>query len=178
MATKRKTKIISISGAGRNSGKTTLVETLVRELSRRGSKVATIKKIHEENFTIDKEEKDTWRHAKAGASVVVAAAPKEIALIKKIKEGRRLKEALKILSKEKLDFIIIEGNAEELSKKLNIINIFICRNEEELMEEFKDIDKTEKKFIGIASLTPQKFKKVKPYHAQKEIGKIASLVSK
>jgi len=173
-----KPKIVAVTGAGRNSGKTTLVENLVKELGKRGSSVATVKKIHEENFTIDKEEKDTWRHAKAGASIVVAAAPKEIALIKKIREGERLKEALKFLGKEKLDFIIIEGNAEELNKKIGIKNIFICRDEENLMEEFKSIKEVEKKFIGIASLTPEKFKKVKPYHAQKEIGKIANLVSR
>jgi len=173
-----KPKIVAVTGAGRNSGKTTLVENLVKELGKRGFSVATVKKIHEENFTIDKEEKDTWRHAKAGASIVVAAAPKEIALIKKIREGERLKEALKFLGREKLDFIIIEGNAEELNKKIRVKNIFICRDEEKLMEEFKNIKEAEKKFIGIASLTPEKFKKVKPYHAQKEIGKIANLVSR
>ena len=46
------------------SGKTTLVEKLLRELSSRGLRVATIKHAHH-NFDVDKPGKDSYRHRKA-----------------------------------------------------------------------------------------------------------------
>lgn len=50
--------IISVVGYS-NSGKTTLIEFLIHALKSRGHRVGTIKKIHCENYEIDKEGKDT-----------------------------------------------------------------------------------------------------------------------
>ncbi|MFQ5887918.1 MAG: molybdopterin-guanine dinucleotide biosynthesis protein B, partial [Candidatus Hydrothermarchaeales archaeon] len=102
--------ILAVVGRGRKSGKTTTVECLVRELTSRGYKVGTIKHIHEEDFTIDTEGKDTWRHTKAGAKIVVSAAPKEVCAIKKLYGRDRFKEAVHMLEGESLDYIIVEGN--------------------------------------------------------------------
>ena len=71
---------IAVIGS-KGSGKTTVTEVLIRELTKKGYKVATVKHIPEQNFTIDTEGKDTWRHARAGASKVISVAPKEIAVI-------------------------------------------------------------------------------------------------
>ena len=60
--------IIAVVG-GRKSGKTTAVEVLVEGLVEHGYKVATVKHVSQKNFTMDTEGKDTWRHAKAGASI-------------------------------------------------------------------------------------------------------------
>ena len=49
---------ISVVGS-RHSGKTATVEAIVRELTGRGYKVATAKHIHDANFTIDTEGRDT-----------------------------------------------------------------------------------------------------------------------
>jgi molybdopterin synthase catalytic subunit len=67
-------KIISVVGY-KKSGKTTLVERLVKALTKCGS-VGTIKHMHE--HTINKPDTDTWKHAHAGADVVVAVTQNEL----------------------------------------------------------------------------------------------------
>jgi len=89
----------------RKSGKTTVVEGLVRELVKRGYRVGTIKHIREKEFSIDVPGKDTWRHAKAGASVVVSLAPREVATV--TKRSAKLEEIMSTL--QWLDFVILEG---------------------------------------------------------------------
>jgi molybdopterin-guanine dinucleotide biosynthesis protein B len=71
--------IVSIVGKS-NSGKTTLVEKLIAELTRRGWRVATIKHSRH-GFEIDREGKDSWRHKQAGAVTTVLASPARIAVI-------------------------------------------------------------------------------------------------
>jgi len=58
----------------RNSGKTTLVCELVRSLSERGLKVATIKHTHH-NHELDTPGKDSWKHRGAGAAGVGILSP-------------------------------------------------------------------------------------------------------
>ena len=60
--------VIGVAGF-KNSGKTTLVEKLVRHLTAQGYKVSTIKHAHH-SFDIDHEGRDSFRHRKAGASQV------------------------------------------------------------------------------------------------------------
>lgn len=69
------TPIVSIIGKSK-SGKTTLVEKLVRELRRRGYRVATIKHhVHTDRKSFDTPGKDSYRHAEAGAQRVVLISP-------------------------------------------------------------------------------------------------------
>jgi molybdopterin-guanine dinucleotide biosynthesis protein B len=86
-------------------GKTRLVVSMIKELTRRGYRVGTVKHIPEKHFTIDRAGKDTWAHAKAGAELVVSLAPGEVAKIEK--RSARLEEILKSLSG--VDFVIVEG---------------------------------------------------------------------
>jgi molybdopterin-guanine dinucleotide biosynthesis protein B len=92
----------------KKSGKTAVVEGLVREMVKRGYRVGTIKHISEKEFSIDAPDKDTWRHAKAGASVVVSQAPREVAII--TKRPTKLDEIMSAL--QRLDFVILEGFRE------------------------------------------------------------------
>jgi molybdopterin-guanine dinucleotide biosynthesis protein MobB len=75
--------VIPVVG-GKKSGKTTTIELLVKDLARRGCKVAVVKYIPESDFTIDTEGKDTWRFAHAGAKVVVGVSSDEVATIEKV----------------------------------------------------------------------------------------------
>lgn len=59
--------IISIVGKS-HSGKTTLLESLIVELKRRGHKVAIVKHSHHAN-DLDTNQKDTWRFTKAGSEI-------------------------------------------------------------------------------------------------------------
>jgi molybdopterin-guanine dinucleotide biosynthesis protein B len=97
-------RAVVVSGF-KKSGKTAVVEGLVRELVKRGYRVGTIKHIREKEFSMDSPGKDTWRHAKAGASVVVSLAPTEVAIIKK--GPGNLDEIMAML--QRLDFVILEG---------------------------------------------------------------------
>lgn len=159
-------KIIAVIGAGRESGKTTTVEALVRELNARKYKVGAIKQIHEEDFSIDTPHKDTWRIAEAGAKIVVAAAPREIAAIKRLKNEERFAEAMRLLENEALDLIIVEGNPP-----LDVPKIFVARNPEAV----RKILPTVKGVLCIASLSPEKFDS-QVFHPLRDVKKIADII--
>lgn len=115
----------------KKSGKTHVVKGLVRELARRGYRVGTIKHIRERDFTIDHEGKDTWKHAMAGAKLVVSAAPRELAIIQK--RSAKLEEIARGLCG--LDFIVVEGWREFKG----VARIAVARNASEverLVDEF------------------------------------------
>jgi len=116
----RAVAVVGYSGAG----KTKIVEGLVRELSKRGHRVATIKHMAEREFSIDHPGKDTWCHARAGARTVISLAPRELATIEKRKA--KLDEVLRRL--ERLDFVIIEG----FKGLKNLAKIVAARNKADL----------------------------------------------
>ena len=99
-------KIVNVVASCSNTGKTVLIEGLIKELKNRGYTVATIKHdVH--GFDIDKEGKDTWRHRKAGAEAVIISSKERMALIREVQEEIPLEELIKQV--EDFDFIIIEG---------------------------------------------------------------------
>lgn len=63
----------------RGSGKTTAIVYLTEHLTRLGFRVAVVKHVHTEGFTFDAKGKNTWRHAEAGACIVIGVAPNELA---------------------------------------------------------------------------------------------------
>lgn len=97
-------RALSVTGFHK-AGKTRVVVSIVRELTKRGYRVGTVKHIPEKNFTIDQPGKDTWVHAKSGAKLVVSLAPKEVAKIEK--RSAKIEEVLQGL--QGLDFVIVEG---------------------------------------------------------------------
>ena len=115
-------KIIDVAGL-KKSGKTTVVENLVQELSSRGYKVGTVKKIHIPGFTIDQEGKDTYRHKQAGAEFVISLAPEEVALIKQLHGRRELSEILDLIPDD-TDFLV----CEELNENRDEISYIITLN--------------------------------------------------
>lgn len=98
--------IISIVGKS-DSGKTTLIVKLVKELKRRGYKVGTIKHDYH-GFEIDKEGKDSWRHGQAGSDTVAISSPTKLALIKRVEEEAPLDE-LGSLFFDDVDIVLTEG---------------------------------------------------------------------
>jgi molybdopterin-guanine dinucleotide biosynthesis protein B len=135
-----KPKAIAVVGT-KKSGKTTTIEGLVKELTRRGYKVAAIKHVSEADFTIDTAKKDTWRFAQAGARTIVSAAAKEIAIIEKTPLETVPLEA--ILEKCRgNDVVLIEGLKEDVAKKKNIAKIVVARSMDEAvnaLEKYKPI---------------------------------------
>lgn len=110
-------KIVNVVASCSNTGKTVLIEGLIKELKNRGYTVATIKHdVH--GFDIDKEGKDTWRHRKAGAEAVIISSKERMALIREVQEEVPLEELIKQV--EDFDFIIIEGYKKSKYRKLEV----------------------------------------------------------
>ncbi|MBN2284653.1 MAG: molybdopterin-guanine dinucleotide biosynthesis protein B [Deltaproteobacteria bacterium] len=98
--------ILSIVGRS-NSGKTTLIEKLVRRLVGEGYRVATIKH-NRGGFDIDHEGKDSWRHKQAGARMTVLASPGRVAVIEDVGRDLSIGE-LRERYVHDVDIIIVEG---------------------------------------------------------------------
>jgi molybdopterin-guanine dinucleotide biosynthesis protein B len=98
--------IVSIVGES-ESGKTTLMEKLIAELTRRGIRVATIKH-NRDGFEIDREGKDSWRHKQAGAVATVIASPGRVAVIEDAPRDYGLAEIRDRYIKD-ADIILAEG---------------------------------------------------------------------
>ena len=130
-----RTSVIAVVGSKR-SGKTTTVVALVKELSSRGYRIATVKHISEQNFTMDTKGKDTWRYARAGARTIIGTAPEEIATIEKVSRSLSLKEILRRCRGH--DIILLEGFKKLVSKKGNINKIVVVKSAEEALQAVKD----------------------------------------
>ncbi|MFA4957325.1 MAG: molybdopterin synthase [Candidatus Methanoperedens sp.] len=98
-------KIISVVGY-KKTGKTTLVEKLVRALKKHGS-VGTIK--HLQKHTINTPDTDTWKHTKAGADVVIGVTANELV---KFTHNNDLTHGLDELANAGMDFAVVEGFKE------------------------------------------------------------------
>jgi molybdopterin-guanine dinucleotide biosynthesis protein B len=111
------TPIISVVGRSK-SGKTTLIERLIPEFIARGYRVATVKH-HGNDFTIDQEGKDSWRHKEAGAQTVVISSPRKIALIEDVSHDLSLEELATRFIRG-ADIIIAEGFKRERHPKVEV----------------------------------------------------------
>lgn len=98
----------AISFVGRhNSGKTTLLEKLIAELTQRGFDVGSVKHHTHGNFEIDVPGKDSFRHKAAGATEVVISSPVKIARIRDINEEIECDEIVETMPGH--DIVIVEG---------------------------------------------------------------------
>jgi len=98
--------VVSFVGTS-GTGKTTLIEGSVRELKKRGYRVAVIKHAHH-GFEMDKPGKDTWRFAQAGSDMVLVSSPDRIAIIERVSEELWLPQLLTMVS-DKVDIVLVEG---------------------------------------------------------------------
>ncbi len=104
-------KIISVVGY-KKTGKTALVEQLVKALKKHGT-VGTIKHLHD--HSLHTPNTDTWKHARAGADVVIGVTPHELV---KFSNENSLDRALIELADEGMDFAVVEGWKESALGKI------------------------------------------------------------
>lgn len=124
-----KAAIIDVVGY-KKSGKTSVIESLVQELTKRGYHVATAKHINQKGFSIDTKGKDTWRHFAAGANPVVSVSDIEIAII--MKNGVQRFSLDRMLSfTPKTDIVILEGFSWLTLKDEHVGKILCVRDKEE-----------------------------------------------
>jgi len=104
------------------TGKTTLLEKLIPELTRKNIRVALIKHAHHD-FDIDIPAKDSYRLRKAGASQVLVASNTRQALIIEnatITNEPDLAQCINSLQLDKLDLILVEGFKHVAYPKIEI----------------------------------------------------------
>lgn len=160
--------IISFIGKS-NSGKTTLIEKVIRELTSRKYRIATIKHTAEE-ATLDTPGKDTWRHLRAGSKATAIGSDKRIVLIKPVKGKSTVEEMARLLG-EDYDIIITEGfkqgpypkievHRKEIGTLLTgIKNLVAIATDESLDTEIRQFSVDD--FVSIADLLEEEYIKPK-----------------
>ncbi len=96
-------KVFSVIGIT-DSGKTTTIEHIIKELKKRNYSVGTVKHIHFHGFKMDVEGTNTDRHRKAGSSLVTARGEYETDVL--FQEKLSIEEILKFYDH---DYVILEG---------------------------------------------------------------------
>ncbi len=128
--------IPTVSFIGRsNSGKTTFLEKVVRELKIRGYRIAVVKHTHHD-FDMDHPGKDSWRFTRAGSDVVVLASPDKVAFVESLDAELTLTQ-ITALFKDKVDIVITEGYKNGTAPKVLVVT---CeQHKEQLCPEEKPL---------------------------------------
>jgi len=110
-------KIYGVIG-WKNSGKTSLMERLVAEITGRGFSVSTVKHVHHA-VDLDQPGKDTFRHRAAGAREVVLASADRFALM--VEHRGPEPELPAILSRlAPVDLVLVEGYKRDAHPKVEV----------------------------------------------------------
>lgn len=104
-----------------NTGKTSLIESIISKLTKEGYKIATVK-ITDKKIGIDSNGKDTWRHSQAGSKLVILSSPIETDFLFKNKQN--INEIFQNINKfGEYDLVIVEGANDKLTRKIRMGNI-------------------------------------------------------
>ncbi|MGV8980813.1 molybdopterin-guanine dinucleotide biosynthesis protein B [Clostridium sp.] len=128
----QKTLVISIVATKSNTGKTTLIEKLIKIFKMRNYKVGVLK--HDAHkFDIDKEGKDSFKFSTAGADNVIISSSKKLAMIQKVEKEVPLNEII-LLFKD-VDIILMEGYKNNSFPKIEVHrkgvdSNLLCKNPE------------------------------------------------
>lgn len=118
--TNSKAKVLMIVGY-KKTGKTTLIEKLIPELSQRGYRVGTVKHHHSDfPVTVDSAGTDTWRHRLAGAVGVALVTPTDVAMFRDGNIRQSLDDIVSALGPT--DVILVEGFHEQPHAKIEVLS--------------------------------------------------------
>ena len=110
------TPIVSFVGYS-NSGKTTFIVKVIRELKSRGFRIGVIK--HDgHDFEMDHSGSDTWKHRQAGADIVCIGSANQIAVIETPMKQPMLDDIVKYI--HNVDLIITEGFKQEKKPQIEV----------------------------------------------------------
>jgi len=155
-------KVIAVVGPS-GSGKTTFLVRLIPELKSRGAKIAVLKHCHEE-APLDKEGKDSWKFAEAGASRVGVVTPGRVAVFQETETSNDIEGAVGRFFSD-ADIVLVEGGKGVRGlKKISLVRKDIAERLEFAPEEL------------LAVVSDDEVESVKPVFRFSEIGKIADLV--
>jgi molybdopterin-guanine dinucleotide biosynthesis protein B len=102
----------------KNSGKTSLMERLVAEITGRGFSVSTVKHVHH-SVDLDQPGKDTFRHRQAGAREVVLASADRLAIL--VEHRGPEPELPAVLTRlAPVDLVLVEGYKRDAHPKVEV----------------------------------------------------------
>ncbi len=120
-------KIFSVFGITQ-SGKTTTIENIIRELRRRNYSVGSVKEIHFEQFAIDTPGSNTDRHKLAGSQLVTAKGFHETDIL--FQESLPIEEIIRFYD---YDYLVLEG-----VRDANVPKIITAHTIEEVDQRIDD----------------------------------------
>ncbi len=103
-----------------SSGKTTLLEKVVRELKLKGYRVGVIKH-SPHGFDMDRRGKDTWRLAQAGSDVVAISSPNKVAFIERVDTELALTQ-IEAIFEGRVDIVLAEGYKNGNVAKIRVLS--------------------------------------------------------
>jgi formylmethanofuran dehydrogenase subunit E len=157
-------KVLLIVGY-KKVGKTTLIEKLIPELTRRGYRVGTVKHHHSDfPFSVDAVGTDSWRPRQAGAVSVSLATPTAIATFRDGASSITLDQLVSGLAGT--DIVLVEGFHEEARAKIEILS---DRNDERLCKMDGNL---------LAIVAPTLRQTAVPAFAPSEIKPLADLIER
>lgn len=109
-------RVFGVTG-WKNSGKTTLVERLVTEITGRGLSVSTVKHAHR-NFDVDQPGRDSHRHREAGARQVIISSPRRWALMTENRGAPEATLAELLARLDPVDLVLVEGYKRDSHPKI------------------------------------------------------------
>ena len=112
-------KCFGIAG-WKNSGKTSLVASLVTHISNRGFKVSTIKHAHHA-FDLDTPKTDSYKHREAGANEVILVSSNRWAIQHELRGLEEPNFETMLAKLTPCDLVLVEGYKRENIAKLEII---------------------------------------------------------
>jgi molybdopterin-guanine dinucleotide biosynthesis adapter protein len=125
------------------AGKTTLIEKLLRELSGRGMRVATIKHAHHK-VVLDTPGKDSWRYKQAGAAMSMLVTSNELQLVADAVDRREPEQLARRFLGE-ADLVLAEGFSHAAGAKIEVLRRGCsatprCKIEDGLVAMVTDVD--------------------------------------
>jgi len=153
-----KTRIFAVVGS-KKSGKTTALEALTKELTKRDYEVAAVKHISEEGFSFDTEGKDTWRFMRAGAKTIIAVSRDEVVTIEKRgTENISLREILQRCKNR--DAVLLEGFKELVARNKRIYKIVTVKSAD---EAYRAMNSFEPILVFVGPFSTEKLRLETPY---------------
>lgn len=155
-------KVLSVFGITQ-SGKTTTIENIIRELRKRRYSVGSVKEIHFEQFAMDEEGTNTYRHRMAGSQLVTARGYKETDVL-----FQRMLSMEEILRFYHHDFVVLEGVTD-----CNVPKIITAHNTQEVDER---IDETVFAISGRIANGLTEYRGIPVINAKEDTGRLVDLI--
>ncbi len=151
----------------KNSGKTTLMTGLIRELTDRGFAVSVIKHAHAK-FEIDHPGRDSFKMREAGARQVMLSSPRRFALMRELSEAPEMTFEELLPYAGPCDLVLVEGYKRDAYPKIEIRREGAA-SRDPLANDFPDV-------MAVASDRPEDEDKSLPVFHIDDIGGMADFI--